>query len=78
MAAKYQHCSATLEDIENRFTYHPPHGDQAERYEEIRFQMRATAEFIAARCPWGRELSLALTHLQEASMWANAAIACNE
>lgn len=66
------------DELENRFTYHPPKGDQAQRYETIRalgFQM---ASEINSRCPQSRELSLALTKIDEAVMWANAAIARNE
>jgi hypothetical protein len=77
MPAKYDN-ESMLPDLRNRFTYHPPKEGQADRYQEIRTQIGVTAEFIALRCPQSRELSLALTHLQEASMWANAAIACNE
>jgi hypothetical protein len=65
-------------DIVNRFTYHPPHSDQAVRYEELRGAAKVLAMKIADRCPPSREKSLALTRLQEAVMWANAAIACNE
>lgn len=66
------------EEIKNRFTYHAPHGNQAERYEAIRMEGHNLAEFINVRCPDGREKSLAITKLQEAVMWANCSIACNE
>ena len=36
------------------------------------------AIFLTKTCPESRELSLALTHLEEAVMQANAAIARNE
>lgn len=65
-------------DIENRFTYHRPAGTQADRYEEIRGTARNHALFLATRCPSSRELSLALTKLEEVVFWANAAIARNE
>lgn len=64
--------------INSAFKYHPPHGDQAERYTQIREQGRIMAAYLAVVCPPSRELSLALTNLQQAVMWANAAIACNE
>lgn len=67
-----------IDDIEKRFTYHPPRGDQAERYEEIRLLAKGLAYHIVERCPDSRERSLALTKLEEAVMWANAAIARNE
>ncbi|OFV83858.1 MAG: hypothetical protein A2W26_07395 [Acidobacteria bacterium RBG_16_64_8] len=67
-----------LKQVENSFTYHPPKEGQPERYEEIRGQAKALAIKILDSTPASREQSLALTKLQEAVMWANAAIACNE
>ncbi len=64
--------------IESDFTYHPPKGDQPERYERIRSSARIFAHFILASTPESREQSLALTNLEQAVMWANAAIARNE
>jgi hypothetical protein len=65
-------------DLRNRFTYHAPKGDQAARYEAIRDDALAMAMNIDTRCPDSREKSLALTHLEDAVMWANASIARNE
>lgn len=65
-------------DLANRFTYHPPKDGQAERYQILRDHARELAEHIDAECPDSREKSLAITHLEEAVMWANAAIARNE
>lgn len=67
-----------LARIENDFVYHPPHGDQIERYAAIRAQILKSARFIANNTPPSREQSLALTSLEEAMFWANAAIARNE
>jgi hypothetical protein len=64
--------------IENDFRYHAPKDDQVERYETIRSRGRALAEYIIERTPSSREQSVALTKLEEAVMWANAAIARNE
>jgi hypothetical protein len=36
------------------------------------------AAFIEEKCPDSREKSLAITNLEQAVMWANAAIARNE
>jgi hypothetical protein len=66
------------EDIDNRFMYHSPFGDQPERYSVIREAGRVLANTLTYLCPPSRELSLALTKLEEAIMWANAAIARNE
>lgn len=66
------------EQIENAFTYHPPKGDQAERYVKIRDKAKELALLIDEITPSSREQSVALTHLETATFWANAAIARNE
>jgi len=64
--------------IENNFTYHAPKGDQPERYSFLRSMFKQMEAIMCRVCPESRELSIALTKLEEASMWANAAIARNE
>lgn len=64
--------------IENDFTYHPPFGSQVQRYGEIRDGAKALALLIVGTTPPSREQSVALTHLETAVMFANAAIARNE
>ena len=66
------------EDLNNRFTYHKPFGEQTVRYERIRSSGLNLAEQLVIMCPESRELSLALTNLEQAIFWANAAIARNE
>jgi len=69
----------TEEDIiKNNFMYHPPKGDQVQRYTELREKAKEYALLINKYCPCSREKSLALTKLEEAVMWANASIARNE
>jgi len=68
----------TGEELENRFTYHAPKGTQPERYEDIRGEALHLALVIEGHAPDSREKSLALTHLEQAVMWANAAIARHE
>jgi hypothetical protein len=65
-------------DIRNRFTYHPPKGDQSDRYDAIRQSMLALALALNDLVPDSREKSLAITSLEQASMWSNAAISRNE
>jgi hypothetical protein len=65
-------------DIANRFTYHTPKTDQTTRYEMIRQHAHALATLINNHAPDSREKSLAITHLEDAVMWANASIARNE
>ncbi len=68
----------THEELENRFTYHAPKEGQPERYERIRYKAKMFAAYINEHCPDSREKSVALTKIEEAAMWANAAIARNE
>lgn len=65
------------DDLANRFTYHPPKPGQPEAYQVLRDQAHAFAKTIVANCPPSRELSLAITHLEETVFWANASIARN-
>ena len=65
-------------DLVNRFTYHAPKDDQAERYQLIRQHAHRLATLIDGHAPDSREKSLAIIHLEDAVMWANAAIARNE
>lgn len=65
-------------DIDNRFTYHAPTEDQTVKYELIRNSAKHLALLIATKTPGSREQSLAMTKLEEAVFWANAAIARNE
>ena len=69
--------SEQFEQIENNFTYHAPTGDQPERYVSLRNEAKALALHMVELCPPSRELSLALTNLEQAIFWANAAIARN-
>lgn len=65
-------------EMDNRFSYHAPKGNQAERYERLRGQGKEFARKIDELCPESREKALAMTKLEEAIMWANAAIARRE
>lgn len=64
--------------LEKDFVYHPPRANQIPRYNLIRDEARKFAQLLMNNCPPSRELSLALTHLEEAVMQANASIARNE
>ena len=58
-----------------RFSYHPPAGGQPEKYEALRAKALDFAIELHKKCPSSRELSLAITKLEECVFWANAAIA---
>lgn len=63
--------------IENNFSYHAPKEGQPAKYEAIREKAKELAYLIDAECPKSREQSLALTNLEQAVFWANAAVARN-
>ena len=65
----------TKDKIERAFTYHQPKDGQSEKYELIRAKANELAYLIEDECPDSREKSLAMTKLEECSMWANASIA---
>jgi len=67
-----------FDELEKRFTYHAPKGNQPDRYVAIRDEAKQLAELLVGLCPESRELSLALTKLEESVFWANASIARNE
>lgn len=68
----------TSGDLENRFYYHAPKGNQAARYEEIREACLVLAEKIVQLSPTSREQTRSLNSLDEVMFLANAAIARNE
>lgn len=64
----------TDDELQNRFTYHAPDALAVQQHERIRthgFTMATAINDLAD----SREKSLALTKVEEAVMWANAAIA---
>lgn len=68
----------TKTELVRRMGYHPVVSpEQADAYEANRTKAIALANHFVRTTPVSREQSLALTALQEALMWANAAIACN-
>lgn len=66
------------QDLEKIFTYHPPKGDQTQRYETIRAYALEFAKLIRDLTPRSAEQTLAIRDVQRAVMMANAAIAINE
>lgn len=75
--ARYQDDGVAAQ-IERNFVYHPPMDGQTQRYETLRAKGRELAHLVNDQCPKSREQALALTKLEEAIFWANAAIARNE
>ena len=65
-------------DLENRFKYHEADLIKVQKMENLRKNFHWVADFINEMCPDGREKSLAITQLEQAQFWANAAIARTE
>jgi len=63
-------------EIERRLGFHPATPDTVPLFEGNRNRAITLALNWDATLPDGREKALALTALQEALMWANAAVAC--
>lgn len=66
---------ATDYQTENAFKYHPPTEEQREKYEQLRAKAKELVYLVNGACPQSRERSLAVTNIEQAVMWANAAIA---
>lgn len=61
--------------LENRFTYHPVRSeDQAKTYERIRAAGKEFARIVNELAPERPEKGTAIDKIDEAVMWANAAI----
>lgn len=75
---RYKLRDELIERLDNDFSYHPPIGTQAARYEKIRAMAHDFVLAAAVMCPESRELSIAITHVETAVFFMNAAIARNE
>lgn len=63
-------------DLDNRFgPYRKPTDTTIPKYKAIQEKTLELAKLIDDTCPDSREKSVALTDLQSAKMWANAAVA---
>lgn len=63
-------------EIEHRFAFHPATTDEKrDAHSSVRQVCRRAADHINETCPDGREKSLAITALEEAMLWGNAALA---
>lgn len=72
------HKKPTVDELNNKFDYHAPFGDQTERYAQIRKRIKECAIECTALSPCSSEQTRAINALHEAMMLFNAAIACNE
>jgi hypothetical protein len=66
-------------DLRHRLTNHPPESDEVSAaLDLITEEMIGVGLVLLQYLPEGREKSLALTKLEELSMWSKAAIARNQ
>jgi hypothetical protein len=64
------------EELDRRFDHHPPRDPGVGLiHEAVLAECKRLARKIDSLCPDGREKALALTAIEEAMMWANAAVA---
>lgn len=70
-----KHTPNSAEDLVNRFGFHPATKVTIPLHEETRSRALDYALWLQKNLPESREKALALTALQEAAMWSNAAIA---
>jgi hypothetical protein len=63
----------TEADLHRRFTHHPPNADDVRAYQHLRGLYLHLAREIVHVTPPGREQSVALTRLEDAMFWTNAA-----
>ena len=64
------------EVIENWFTYHAPSSDDLVSYEKLRSSAKEFVKAINELCPDSADKSAAIRLVREATMTANASIAC--
>lgn len=70
--------AAQYDRLERSLTNTTPNADQIERIELTRQVAKALGKAIIENAPSSRERSLALTHLEDATMWAVKAIVMEE
>lgn len=68
----------TTEELQNRFLYHRPSPEAAQTHALISARTYELACWLVEVLPEGRDLSLALTHLEDCRMRANAALAMTQ
>ena len=61
-------------DLDNRFDHHQHTKGSPARHDRVRAQAKRFAESLVAVVPASRELATAITHIEEAMMWASAGI----
>lgn len=62
-------------ELDTRFDYHAPTPDRTRAHERVRSYLKQMAQEFDLTLPESREKTIAITKLEEAMFWANAAIA---
>lgn len=75
---KYDIHPSVAERIDRIFSYHPPKGDQRDRYVALRAKAREFAVLVVENTPYCSEQTTSIERISEACMYANAAIARHE
>lgn len=60
------------------YAYHKPSSTSIEKIALLRKAFSDLHETCTANAPQSRELSVALTNLEQAAMWAIKAVVCND
>lgn len=68
---------ATLAELDNWYTYHPPSPEQTASYEALRAKAKELALLFNEHCPACPDATAAHRSLRDAVMAMNLAIACN-
>jgi hypothetical protein len=66
----------SADDLRNWFTYHSPTPEQLPKYQMIRDAAHNLATVIVANTPSSADQTAAIRKIREATMTANASIAC--
>lgn len=69
------HTPDSTADIDHRFNFHPADVARSAQHSKTRAACAELAHQLDRELPAGREKALALTQLEQAMFWANAAIA---
>ena len=77
-SAPHAVCERECSELVQKFTYHSPKGNQAERYSAIRNACLHLSVVVTALAPPSKERDRSIECIEMASMQANAAIARHE
>lgn len=67
-----------MSEISKTYNYHKPSDDGLERVTKIRKAFTELDTLIKELAPSSRELSVAITNLEQAAMWAIKAVVVND